>query len=243
MLNSWATCGCCASDTATPVMEIHASSAIDKEKADLVDVIQVHAETYPPRQPLEETCREAEMFDVVLDLDSLRGSTLGLDLSAAGPVCMVKKVTQNSFIGNWNKDCPVSQEVRVCDQIYAVDGEACPKGSDIMDKLAAALQAAAGKTTATFRRPRKNKATLHMTGAPCELIVVKGPEFLLLIGTDDVSLQEYNSRVSSAMRLKQWSRIIAVNGERGNGTHLAEKLREAWSVQEYVDVDFLFWGD
>eukprot|EP00930_Biecheleria_cincta_P015674 TRINITY_DN12994_c0_g1_i1.p1 TRINITY_DN12994_c0_g1~~TRINITY_DN12994_c0_g1_i1.p1 ORF type:complete len:226 (-),score=32.32 TRINITY_DN12994_c0_g1_i1:157-834(-) len=191
-------------------------------------------------QQMDKQQQEAEdEFRFSVTVDRAPDSFFGIDLSAAGAVCMVNEVTNtNSLIGAWNQSVEPARHVAKNDRVVSVNGQSSDKAKDLLD----ILKSSHGLLHLEFERPEIIEAELHPgTEQACVFTMKKGPTFLLITGVDETAFEVHNPDADPRHVFQSSSRVVEVNGIRGSGDELIEEYRKGTSRSEAVTLRVLTW--
>ena len=84
----------------------------------------------------------------------------GLDLSAAGRICLVNQV-KDGLLGAWNQQrAPGQLKLERFDRIFAVNGEEFPYGSEMLAKL----RSSTGSVSIVVERPTRRSVHVRKNG-------------------------------------------------------------------------------
>jgi len=207
-----------------------------------VPVIAEPSKTAPAvaKDPPRGTPSADEPSNFTISVERAPGSFLGIDLVAAGKVCMVDNVTPNdSLVGEWNRTCANNVQVRKYDRLLKVNGRVSEKGKDALD----AIKESQGNVTIDFQRPNILEVRLPSgTGQSLGLRLKAGPNFLLVTSIDEGSAQVYNSGVEPRQQIKASSRILTVNGKTISGDELMKEIKRSADASEVLEMKVLTWG-
>lgn len=188
----------------------------------------------PGKLPADEPTR------FTITVERAQGSFLGIDLVAAGKVCMVDNVTANeSLVGEWNRSCASSSQVRRYDRLMSVNGRPSEKGKDALD----AIKASSGKVSIEFERPNVLEVKLPTgNGQSHGLRLKTGPTFLLVTAVEEGHAKAYNSGRDPKQQIKASSRITTVNGKTLTGDELMKEFQRTSDASQDVDFKVLTWS-
>eukprot|EP00930_Biecheleria_cincta_P085331 TRINITY_DN74725_c0_g1_i1.p1 TRINITY_DN74725_c0_g1~~TRINITY_DN74725_c0_g1_i1.p1 ORF type:complete len:237 (+),score=51.59 TRINITY_DN74725_c0_g1_i1:28-738(+) len=231
---------CCAEDLNQEQMITIKQDLVMPEEAPVIAHPVISGKTAPaaPEDPPQGSADEPNHFTVTVD--RAPGTFLGIDLVAAGKVCMVDNITENdSLVGEWNRTCDSSAQVRRYDRLCKVDGRLSEKGKDALD----AIKACQGKVTIEFERPNILEVRLPTgKGQSLGLRLKAGPNFLLVTNVDEGSVKVYNSGVDQSQQIKASSRIMTVNGKTVSGEELMKEIQRSADALEVVELKVLTWS-
>ena len=160
-------------------------------------------------------------------------SGFGLDLSAAGRVCMINAVAEGSLVGDWNhmwmEKGVTEQIVQQHDRVVGINTERPKMGTDIMAKLRESI----GQVTLVFQRPVRRKiAITRDEGKDFGITFVDGYSFLLVTSIAEGVIKDHNSSADSKDVIRLPSLIATVDGEKGSGSELFKRMQESVDVLE-----------
>ena len=160
-------------------------------------------------------------------------SSFGLDLSAAGRVCMVNGVAEGSLVGDWNymwkEKGATDQIVQQHDRVVGINTERPSMGTDIMEKLRESI----GQVTLVMQRPvRRTIAITKTEGNDLGITFVDGYSFLLVTSIGEGVIKDHNNSADPKDVIRLPSLIATVDGEKGSGSELFTRMQESVDVFE-----------
>ncbi|CAK9067509.1 Maleamate amidohydrolase (Nicotinate degradation protein F) [Durusdinium trenchii] len=164
-----------------------------------------------------------------VELNRTAGSSFGVDISAAGKVCMVNGIEEGSLVGEWNRKVTIPEnQIRQFDRLMSLNGEKPAKGKDMLERL----RDATGMVSILVQRPQVQKVQVSKNGKDLGLSVIDGQSFLLVTRITDGAISDHNASASPKDVVKVPSRIVSVNGKKGKGSELLKFMEEATSSFE-----------
>ncbi|CAE7721473.1 unnamed protein product [Symbiodinium pilosum] len=173
-----------------------------------------HELTVGARPPKEEC------FTFSVDVVRSPGTSFGVDISAAGKVCMVNAVQAGSLVGDWNNQCAPEHRIRQYDRLMAFNDDRPSKGKEMLEKL----RDASGPVTITVQRPVVQQVTVSKSGKDLGLGVIDGQSFLLVTRIAEGAINDHNLAATSDQVIKVPSRIVTVDGKKGSGAELLKMM-------------------
>jgi len=204
------------------------SSADDKEipPAKLVtsdEVLPAHQSGLAQELRVGGAAKE-ECYTFNVDVVRSPGTSFGVDISAAGKVCMVNAVQTGSLVGDWNNQSTPENRIRQYDRLMAFNGERPPKGKEMLEKL----RDASGPVTIMVQRPVVQKVQVSKFGGKdLGLGVIDGQSFLLVTRIAEGAINDHNLGASQDDVIKVPSRIVSVDGKKGSGAELLKAMEKA----------------
>ncbi|CAE7711451.1 unnamed protein product [Symbiodinium sp. CCMP2456] len=178
-------------------------------------------------RPAKEEC-----FTFSVDVVRSPGTSFGVDISAAGKVCMVNAVQAGSLVGDWNNQCAPDHRIRQYDRLMAFNGDRPSKGKEMLEKL----RDASGPVTITVQRPVVQQVIVSKNGKELGLGVIDGQSFLLVTRIAEGAVNDHNLAAASDQVIKVPSRIVTVDGKKGSGAELLKLMENApSSFTAFVD--------
>eukprot|EP00434_Breviolum_minutum_P023122 symbB.v1.2.020399.t1/scaffold1714.1/size104981/3 len=167
-----------------------------------------------------ETC-----FLFTVELDRVPGSSFGVDISAAGKVCMVNGIEEGSLIGVWNSQSTLPEhQIRKYDRLMSLNGEKPAKGKDMLERL----RDTSGPVTIVVQRPVIQKVKVKKNDKDLGVSVIDGQSFLLVTRISDGAISEHNLRAPHPKDvIRVPSRIVTVDGKKGKGSELLKFMEES----------------
>ncbi|CAK9053506.1 unnamed protein product [Durusdinium trenchii] len=163
----------------------------------------------------------------------------GLDLSAAGKVCMVNAVHvgRAGLVDLWNQS--VSQkgmkehEILPFDRLMSVNDETPSNGKVVVERL----REATGAVTLVVQRPMLRKVSVRgpswkSLGISVQLL----KPCLLITHIHEGVFLDHNSSALPEEVIRVPCRIFSVNGQRGSGSELQKAMQEA---SNHLDLEIL----
>eukprot|EP00435_Cladocopium_sp_Y103_P018528 s2470_g4.t1 len=183
----------------------------------------------------------ADCFTFTVELQKRPGTNFGVDLSAAGKVCMVNAVLGASLIGEWNRMMdqrgPKEHAIRAYDRLMVFNDEKPAKGADMVERLHGAL----GAVTLIVQRPRRQ--ALRVRRKQTELgiqALTSGSGFLLITRINGYGVfADHNASAPEEDRVKIPCRLVKVDGQSGNGEALLRFMEE--SQKTFLDLEILIY--
>ncbi|CAK8987123.1 PDZ domain-containing protein [Durusdinium trenchii] len=179
-----------------------------------------------------EQPRKAATFTVELHRNP--SSSFGVDVSAAGKVCLVNSVIDGTLVSEWNEKIGKSGEddkdrrIRPYDRLMSFNEKKNLKGKEMMDML----RSASGPVTLIVQRPSFQRVVLFKRDQELGITVIHGPTFLLISNITDGVFQTHNARAAPKDVINIPSRIVSVDGRRGNSQLLLKLMEDAESSFE-----------
>eukprot|EP00439_Symbiodinium_sp_Y106_P078049 s2025_g16.t2 len=161
-------------------------------------------------RPAKEEC-----FTFSVDVVRSPGTSFGVDISAAGKVCMVNAVQAGSL----------ENRIRQYDRLMAFNGDRPSKGKEMLEKL----RDASGPVTITVQRPVVQQVIVSKNGKELGLGVIDGQSFLLVTRIAEGAVNDHNLAAASDQVIKVPSRIVTVDGKKGSGAELLKLMENARS--------------
>ncbi|CAJ1359422.1 unnamed protein product [Effrenium voratum] len=158
-----------------------------------------------------------------MDLMRTPGSSFGVDISAAGKVCMVNAVQEASLVGEWNRKSSPENRIRQYDRLMCFNDEKPSKGKDMLEKL----RDASGPVSIIVQRPTIQKVSVTKNGKELGLGVIDGQSFLLVTRIADGAVSAHNAAAGPDDIIKIPSRIVSVDGKKGGGAELLKHMESA----------------
>lgn len=156
-------------------------------------------------------------------------TSFGLDLSAAGRICLVNAVGENSLISDWNRmwleKGAKEQTVQQFDRLVALNTERPSKGRDMMQKL----RESTGQVNIVIQRPIIRKININKKlGEELGITIIDGFTFMMVASIAEGVFKNHNHNAAHAEDIIHLpTLIVAVDGMRGNGSELLKFMREA----------------
>jgi len=204
------------------------SSADDKElpPAKLVtsdEVLPARSSSVAQELTIGARAAKEECFTFSVDVVRSPGTSFGVDISAAGKVCMVNAVQAGSLVGDWNNQCAPENRIRQYDRLMAFNGDRPSKGKEMLEKL----RDASGPVTITVQRPVVQQVIVSKNGKELGLGVIDGQSFLLVTRIAEGAVNDHNLAAASDQVIKVPSRIVTVDGKKGSGAELLKLMENA----------------
>ena len=168
--------------------------------------------------------------------------SFGLDLSAAGRICLVNAVGENSLIADWNRmwleKGAKEQTVQQFDRLVALNTERPSQGKDMMQKL----RESTGQVNIVIQQPIVRKININKKlGEELGITIIDGFTFLMVASMAEGVFRAHNQNAIRAEDIIHLPTLItAVDGMRGNGSELLKFMREAEGPFE-VEVLYYDW--
>lgn len=167
------------------------------------------------------------------------GDTFGLDLSAAGRLCLVNAVSEGSLVAEWNRmwlaKGDKEQTVQQFDRVVALNTDRPSKGKQIMDKLRKCI----GPVAIVMQRPVTRKVRINKTpGQDLGITIVDGYRFLIVASIAEGVFRDHNSGADPDEIIQLPSLFMSVNGQRGSGSELMKFMQDSPGAFE---VELLFY--
>ena len=156
-------------------------------------------------------------------------TSFGLDLSAAGRICLVNAVGENSLIADWNRmwleKGAKEQTVQQFDRLVALNTERPSKGRDMMQKL----RESTGQVNIVIQRPIVRKIKINKKlGEELGITIIDGFTFMMVASIAEGVFRDHNEKAAHAEEIIHLPTImVAVDGMRGNGSELLKFMRDA----------------
>ncbi|OLQ08650.1 hypothetical protein AK812_SmicGene7830 [Symbiodinium microadriaticum] len=217
------------------------SSADDKElpPAKLVtsdEVLPARSSTVAQELTIGARPAKEECFTFSVDVVRSPGTSFGVDISAAGKVCMVNAVQAGSLVGDWNNQCTPDHRIRQYDRLMAFNGDRPSKGKEMLEKL----RDASGPVTITVQRPVVQQVIVSKNGKELGLGVIDGQSFLLVTRIAEGAVNDHNLAAASDQVIKVPSRIVTVDGKKGSGAELLKLMENvAGSEGTCLGIEFM----
>jgi len=173
--------------------------------------------------------KRAACYVFPVHINREHGTSYGMDVSAAGKVCLVNTVEENSLVGEWNREwvekASPDQSVQTYDRVLAINDERPVFGKDVLEKL----REASGRMTLLMQRPVVSQETVMKNSKddPLGIDYIEGYGLLLITKIGEGVFQDHNASVPLTNEVKIPSRIVSVNGKRGSGLDLLTWMQEA----------------
>ncbi|CAE7719677.1 unnamed protein product [Symbiodinium sp. CCMP2592] len=217
------------------------SSADDKElpPAKLVtsdEVLPARSSSVAQELTIGARPAKEECFTFSVDVVRSPGTSFGVDISAAGKVCMVNAVQAGSLVGDWNNQCAPEHRIRQYDRLMAFNGDRPSKGKEMLEKL----RDASGPVTITVQRPVVQQVIVSKNGKELGLGVIDGQSFLLVTRIAEGAVNDHNLAATSDQVIKVPSRIVTVDGKKGSGAELLKLMENvAGSEGTCLGIEFM----
>lgn len=220
-----------------PKSSIEESTASSKGSFSDTDLNQVKSVQDTPLSSPRMQREPRETF--IVSMEHTASSSLGIDVSAIGNVCMVENVRPGCLIAQWNEKCPEDSRVIRSDRIVSVNGQWLCSAPELTSALLAARR---GPVEIILQRGHCFEAVVKKEPQKALGFSIKeGADFLIVLEVfDEGCVQAYNRAVPDQKEAIVAScRILRVNGESGSGSQLIELARNA---SDCVRLDVISWG-
>ncbi|CAK8986967.1 unnamed protein product [Durusdinium trenchii] len=178
-------------------------------------------------QVVFEQPRKAATFTVELHRNP--SSSFGVDVSAAGKVCLVNSASWRPKEGHVVlTKVGADRRIRPYDRLMSFNEKKNLKGKEMMDML----RSASGPVTLIVQRPSFQRVVLFKRDQELGITVIHGPTFLLISNITDGVFQTHNARAAPKDVINIPSRIVSVDGRRGNSQLLLKLMEDAESSFE-----------
>lgn len=186
----------------------------DDSTADAVMApVNLEGDRVLPAVDSEQSC-----FLFTVEMNRTPGTSFGVDISAAGKVCMVNGIEDGSLVDVWNSQTKLPEhKIRKYDRLMSLNGEKPAKGKDMLERL----RDASGLVTVTVgvQRPVIQKVVVRRSEKDLGISVIDGQSFLLVTRVSEGTISDHNLRALEAKDvIKVPSRIVAVDGKKGKGS-------------------------
>lgn len=173
---------------------------------------------------------EQSCFLFTVEMNRTPGTSFGVDISAAGKVCMVNGIEDGSLVDVWNSQTKLPEhKIRKYDRLMSLNGEKPAKGKDMLERL----RDASGLVTVGVQRPVIQKVVVRRSEKDLGISVIDGQSFLLVTRVSEGTISDHNLRALEAKDvIKVPSRIVAVDGKKGKGSELLKYMEESQSSFE-----------
>eukprot|EP00435_Cladocopium_sp_Y103_P052543 s338_g16.t1 len=170
--------------------------------------------------------RKAKTFQVDLLREEKR--SYGLDVSAAGKVCMVNSIQDDSLIADLNKQLQLKGDseriIRPFDRLLSFNGKEAPqKGKEVMEML----RNTHGSVSILVQRPFIRKVVVEKSRKDLGISKIDGSTFLLVTNIYDGVFRDHNASAGPEDILRIPARIVSVDGKKGGGPELVNFMEEA----------------
>ena len=182
-----------------------------------------------PQEVLGQATKRKDCYVFPVHLDRPQGASFGMDVSAAGKVCMVNMVEDVGLVAEWNRDFRAkgfeAETIQQFDRIMAINDENPPSGRAVLERL----RDATGRITLLMQRPFTRKVTIlkDHRHAPLGIEYIEGHGLLLLTKITEGVFREHNTTMASKHEIKVPGRIVGVNGKMGTAAELLSFMEEA----------------
>mmetsp|Transcript_49286 Transcript_49286/g.107322 ORF Transcript_49286/g.107322 Transcript_49286/m.107322 type:complete len:224 (+) Transcript_49286:45-716(+) len=209
-------CFCCAESAES---EMVLPAVRDRDDAAPISKAAIGSPTLGPT-------RKAKTFQVDLLRDETR--KYGLDVSAAGKVCMVNSVQDDSLVADLNKALQEKGDseriIRPFDRLLSFNGKEAPqKGKEVMEML----RNTHGSISILVQRPFIHKVVVEKTVDQLGISKIDGSTFLLVTNISDGVFKDHNASARPEDVLRMPARIVSVDGKKGGGPELVKFMEEA----------------
>ena len=141
---------------------------------------------------------------------------------------MVNSIEDSSLVGEWNKKLQLTGDsdraIRPYDRLVSFNHkEAPPKGKEVMDMLRDTI----GPVSILVQRPAIQKVMVKKTVPQLGISHIDGLTFLLLTNITDGVFKVHNSVAPPEEEVRIPTRIVSVNGKKGEGSMLLTWMQEA----------------
>lgn len=198
----------------------------DDSTADAVMApVNLEGDRVLPAVDSEQSC-----FLFTVEMNRTPGTSFGVDISAAGKVCMVNGIEDGSLVDVWNSQTKLPEhKIRKYDRLMSLNGEKPAKGKDMLERL----RDASGLVTVGVQRPVIQKVVVRRSEKDLGISVIDGQSFLLVTRVSEGTISDHNLRALEAKDvIKVPSRIVAVDGKKGKGSELLKYMEESKSSFE-----------
>ena len=152
----------------------------------------------------------------------------GLDLSAAGRLCLVNAVSEGSLVASWNKmwlEKGVKEHtVQKYDRLVGLNTDRPSSGKELMQKL----RDCTGQVAIVMQRPVVRRITVQkLAGQELGITIVDGEGFLIVASIGEGVIRDHNQRARAEELIHLPSVIAAVNGKTSSGSEMLKFMQDA----------------